>query len=250
MTAPLWVRELAETFWREAGVVVPFPRSLREAALRTSFELTIKELSSLSIDTVENHLAHQGIHWRCGAADRPLHACLFAFEGAGWIFLDRDDQQRERNWSLAHELAHFLRHYWQLRQRAVEALGKGILDALDGRRSFLPGERLRALLRSAPSGAHVHLMHRDAVAVPPDVAQAEREADRLAWELLAPADEVLAQLGDDGGFDEAVTLLEDVFGLPPVAAQEYANALFPEEEDSPIVLSLKKMLNARRDRAR
>ena len=70
MTAPLWVCELAGMFWREAGFIEGFPRSLREAVDLSSFELTIKDRPGLSIDGVENYLAHQGVCWRCGAADR------------------------------------------------------------------------------------------------------------------------------------------------------------------------------------
>jgi hypothetical protein len=146
-------------------------------------------------------------------------------------------------------LAHFLRHYLQRRQQAVDDLGRGILEVLDGHRPLRPAERLHAVLRGVPLGVHVHLMERGEAAVPPAVEVAEHEADQLAWELLAPADEVLARLGAGGDFDEAVTLLVEEFGLPREPAEDYADALFPEEEDSPVVLNLKTILNACRDRS-
>jgi hypothetical protein len=246
MTAPLWARELADTFWRQAGGSEPFPRTLKAAIARSSLELTIKEKPALGIDLVENYLAHQGIAWRCGEADRPLHACLVAVDGAGWIFLDAGDSPRERLYSLAHELGHYLRHYWQRRQRAIAQLGPGILDVLDGRRLPTSGERLGGLLRGVSARGYVHLMERGEMAVPLAVELAEREADTLAWELLAPADEVFTRLGEKGGFDEAMPLLEE-FGLPAEVAVEYAETLFPEEPDSPVVLRLKRRLS-RRDR--
>ncbi len=250
MTAPLWVRELAGVFWREAGFVEGFPRNLREAVDLSSFELTIKDRPGLSIDGVENYLRHQGVTWRCGAADRPLHACLVAVNGHGWIFLDAEDESCERAYSLAHELGHFLRHYWQRRRRAVEQLGPAVLEVLDGRRDLRPGERLHALLRGVPVGVHSHLMHRGEAAVAPAVEQAEEEADRLAWELLAPEKEVLALLGGAGDFERALALLGKEFGLPEAPARRYATELLGAEEDSPVVLSLKNLLKARREGAK
>jgi hypothetical protein len=249
MTAALWVGELVQAFWHEVGQPEPFPRTLRGSLAWVPFSVTIKEKAGLGIDLVENYLAHQGIRWRCGQTDRPLHACLVAYQGAAWISLDSQDQPCERTYSLAHELAHFLRHYRQPRQRAVAALGPGILDVFDGKRALRPSERLHALLRGMPTGVHVHLMERDEVAVSPAVEQAEWEADLLAWELLAPADEVRSRLGQRDGFEQAITLLVEEFDLPAGVAAQYADVLFPEQEDSPVVLSLKKVLGARRDRA-
>jgi hypothetical protein len=248
MTAPLWAQELAATFWREAGHVEPFPRELRAAVDRSSFDVTVKEKASLYIDVVENYLAHQGIPRRCGEADRPLHACLVAVEGVAWIFLDAGDEPRERNWSLAHEMAHFLRHYWQPRQRAIAALGPGIVEVLDGRRPARAAERLHGVLRGVTAHEFVHLMERGQGRLAPAIEQAEHEADCLAWEMLAPAAEVLRRLAARAGFDEAVPLLEQEFGLPPGAARAYADRLFPEERDSPVVQMVQRVLSERRGR--
>ena len=247
---PLWVGELADAFWREAGGPEPLPRTLRDSLAWLSFGVTVMERPSLGIDRVENYLAHQGIPWRCGQADRPLHACLVAYQGAAWIFLEALDEPHERTYSLAHELAHFLRHYWQPRQRARAALGPGILEVFDGQREPLPGERLHALLRGMQAGVHAHLMDRGEVVVPPEVERSEWEADLLAWELLAPAGAVRSRLAAGDGFEQAADLLVADFALPPSVAEEYADTLFPEEEDSPVVLNLKKMRDARRDEAR
>ena len=56
-----------------------------------------------------------------------------------------------------------------------------------------------ALLRNVPLGFHVHLMRRGPrrEVLTADVAVAEEEADRLAYELLAPAEAVLARAGGD-----------------------------------------------------
>src|SRR5205085_3975397 len=116
----------------------------------------------------------------CGGPDRPLRGCLLACDGAGFIFLDAADPPAERTFSLAHELAHFLRDYWRPRQRAFAALGGSVREVFDGGRAPRREERLHALLRGVSLGPHVHLMARDGGTPPPEVAAAESDADRLA----------------------------------------------------------------------
>jgi hypothetical protein len=249
MIPPLWAYELAAAFWRDTRGGETFPRRLREAIALSSLDLTVKELPGLTLHRAENWLAIQGSSWRCNEPDRPLHACLAAHLGGGFILVDEEDDESERLYSLAHELAHFLRHYWQPRRQAVRAVGADILDVLDGCRKPTAAERLHMLLRGGLARPYIHLMGRGAVMLP-EVEGAEGEADQLAWELLAPAAEVRGRLAEEDGFDEALAVVEEVFGLPPSPAEHYADALFPEEEESPVVLDLKKVLNARRDEAR
>jgi hypothetical protein len=169
------------------------------------------------------------------------------------VFVDADDPPGEQAASLAHEVAHFLRHHWQPRQRAVAALGEGILDVLDGRREARPAERLHALLRGVTTRTHTHLMERAGKALAPDVARAEREADLLACELLAPAALVLARLGVVADLDvcnhaeRVESVLREVFGLPGAMAAEYAERLCPPPAASGFVLRLRKVVPARPD---
>jgi hypothetical protein len=197
MSTPLWVTELAAAFWAGAGGPEPFPRTLREAIARSPFDLTVKELPGLTVRRAERYLAGLDVAWACGEPDRPLRACLAAKVGTGFVFLDPDDEPRERVFSLAHELAHFLRHYGQPRRLACRHLGDGAAEVLDGRRPATPAERLRALLANVPVGCHSHLMYRgtDRRVLSAEVARAEEEADRLAFELLAPAAVVLSRTG-------------------------------------------------------
>ena len=62
-------------------------------------------------------------------------------------------------------------------------------------------------------------MHRDKDYVRPEVQAAEEEADALAFELLAPEEEVAARLGRGVG---AEAVLREVFGLPGWAARAHA----------------------------
>jgi hypothetical protein len=250
VTAPLWVIDDAAAFWEEAGAPEPFPRTLRGPILRSGLDLTVKELANLTVRAVQRHLAGLVGGWPPVAADRPLRACLFAGAGAGYIFLDAGDPAEEQVFSLAHELAHFLRDYWLPRRRAVAALGQAVLEVLDARRAPRPEERLHALLRGVPVGCHVHLMARGPGELPPPIAAAERDADRLAWELLAPGPDVLAQLPPRAGAARAAVVLTEQFGLPPAVAAAYAETLFPPcPAPDPLTARLKKAWMARRTSA-
>ena len=250
MTAPLWVTELAADFWQMAGGPEPFPRALRGPLARAGFELTVRDTPGLSVGAVERYLADLGSAWTCGAPDRPLRACLAAVAGAGFIFIEEADPCEERAFSLGHELAHFLRDYWQPRRRAAAALGDAVLDVLDGRRPPRPEERLHGLLRGVPVGLHVHLMARDRPRPAPAVAAAEVAADRLACELLAPEAEVRARLPARASAGTAAHLLRADFGLPPAVAAAYAAALRPPPAPpDPLAARLKKARAARRTSA-
>jgi IrrE N-terminal-like domain len=240
VSAPLWVEELAAEFWDMAGGAGPFPRQLRRPLAR-AVPLGVEELPGLRVSAVLAWLRRNGIAGPMTAAlDRPLRACLAVRDEAGFIFLDADDDEAERHFSLAHELAHYLRDYLRPRRRATARLGQGVLAAFDGRRPPTPEERLAGLLRHAPVGVHTHLLERDpAGATSGAAAAAERDADRLACELLAPAAAVLAAA------DSAATAegqLREAFGLPAGVARGYAAELFPPPRTDPLVKKLRRAI--------
>jgi hypothetical protein len=221
VSVPLWVGELAEAFWDAAGRPGPFPRALR-AACERGFPLTVEVRPGLSLGAVRDWLCRRGGRWAwaslAGAAGRALRACLAAWRGGGVIFLEAGDDTAEQRFSLAHEVAHFLRDYLWPRREAERALGPGVLEVLDGRPPRRE-ERLGAVLRNVPLGFHAHLLARDPGG--PE-AEAERGADRLAYELLAPAEAVLgeASAGLEGR-------LRERYGLPAAQAARYARLLRP-----------------------
>src|SRR5262249_1903289 len=182
------------------------PRDLRGALCWSSFPLAVTAMPGLSVAGVLRDLDRQGRAWSGGQPERRLRGCLVAEGGAGLIYLDAGDGAAEQSFTLAHEVAHFLRHYWQPRRRAEEALGPGVLEVLDGLRAPGPRERLHALLRRVPLGCYVHLMDRGP-GRSREVDDAEGEADRLALELLAPVAEVRARLGAGAGAARAAALL-------------------------------------------
>ena len=157
-----------------------------------------------------------------------------ACAGQGFIFLDGADPGDEQRLSLAHEIAHYIRDYWIPRERALAALGDEIADVLDGLRPPSADERLAGVLRGVRVGVFTHLMERgtDGVVDKISVLAAEDAADRLALELLAPRNEVLARLDAAGtewkapaAFEKAAELLRNEFGLPLLAAERYSDVL-------------------------
>jgi hypothetical protein len=239
MSTPLWVGELAEQFWATAGEPPPFPRDLQRA-VALALPLAIVDLPRLRVAAIDTWLARNRSACRLGVGDRRLRACLVAHGGCGVVFLDGADPPAEHRFSLAHETAHFLVDYWQPRARAVARLGPPVLEVLDGRRAPAPTERIDAVLASVPLGAHVHLMDRtpDRHLASAREDAAERRADLLALEMLAPwaaVEAALAEALDAAGRDGAavrrvaVDLLITIFGLPVAVATSYAPRFVPPE---------------------
>ncbi len=228
MSVPLWVSELASAFWDDVGEEESFPRQLVLPA-QLALPLDVVGLPALSVRGVFDWLARRNIELTLADPDRPLRGCLVAARGNGIAFLDSDDSPAEQRFSLAHEVAHFLRDYLQPRRRAEARLGPDVRGVFDGERPARPEERLHALLGAVKLGFHTHLMARDATGAPDGAAAAsERDADRLAYELLAPEAVVLGRLGRTRDPRRAaVPLLCEEFGLPEAEARRYAELLFP-----------------------
>ncbi len=246
MKVPIWVHETAALFWDAAGVPEPFPRTFREPICRSPFELAVKELPGLSTTVAEKYLSRLGPGWVCGGTDRAVRACLAARDGAGLILLDAADAPAERTFSLAHELAHFLWHYWRRRQWAGSQLGYRAIEVFDGRRKPTPAERLRALLSNVPLGPHVHLMERGPrrEIVDDRVAIIEEEADRLAYELLAPADAVWTRskgvLESGNNPNALAAMLVEEFGMPVGRAEDYCLHLLPPSTPNPLIRRIRR----------
>jgi hypothetical protein len=226
----LWAAELAKSFWSHVDAEEPFPRRLR-GPIR-AMPLTVESIAGLTVTKVCQWLQRNGISQDGGPRDRPLRGCVTADGGHGIIFLDQTDPEDEQRFSLAHELAHFLRDYWRPRQLALERLGAQALDVLDGKRLPTPSERLGALLGGVPLGFHMHLMDRNAQRRPVDSESNDAEicADRLGCELLAPAEHVAAQamVRSEASSKSLVELLCRYYGLPKVEAGRYARQLMGE----------------------
>jgi len=242
VSVPLWAAELTRAFWEKAGQPEPFPRSLRRAIAR-AVRLSIVLLPRLSVRAALDWLQNCGLVCELPGEDRPLRACLVARSGHGVALVDGSDGEAEQRFSIAHELAHFLRDYWSLRRRILKRLGTEGLQVLDGERPPTSQERFHALLRDVPLGFHLHLMerNRDGKPVSSSIAQAEDDADRLAYELLAPADHVLGN-GKPKSRQELERNLREFYGLPSVQASRYAGLLLPQAKSDPLLLRLRSVI--------
>jgi len=222
---PVWVVELAGRFWAAAGEPPPFPRDL-ERAITDAVPLSVFDRPDLSTHAVSAYLRGLGVPVSADGSDRPLRAALSCWRGSGFVFLDAADPPDERRFSLAHELAHYLRDYDKLRRCVAKALGAGGLAVLDGRPATTD-VRVQAALRGLTLAPHVHLMSRDPSGRPRgDEREAEAHADRLAFELLAPA-ELLRTESDAAAVTERLVA---AFGLPRLAARQYASIVCPPDD--------------------
>jgi hypothetical protein len=223
VSVPVWCGELAAAFWTAAGRP-PVPRDL-ESAVTWRPDLDLHDLPGLSVGAVNGWFARRGVRLPLAEPDRRLRACVVAVAGRGYVFRDADDPADERRFSLAHEVGHFLRDYWHPRRTAVRRVGPGVAAVLDGERPPTADERLAAVFRNVAVRPFAHLLRRDDAGRPltPDEAEAEAAADRLAFELLAPAESLEAEP------DRAAVVRRLVaeFGLPPGPAGRYADILRP-----------------------
>ncbi len=242
MSVPLWAAELARAFWEKAREAEPFPRTLRRAIAR-SVRLSIVLLPRLSVRAAFDWLQNCGLVCELPGEDRPLRACLVARNGHGVALVDGSDGDAEQRFSIAHELAHFLRDYWSLRRRILKRLGPEGLQVLEGERPPTSQERFHALLRDVPLGFHLHLMERDRDGNPccSSIAQAEDDADRLAYELLAPAEHVLGN-GKRKSRQQLERTLREFYGLPGEQASRYAGLLLPQAKFDPLLLRLRSVM--------
>jgi len=224
VSLPVWCVKLTESFWAKAGPPPPFPRDLRHAV--GAVPLSVISLRGVSVAVVRQWFERLKIVVPLDEPDRPLRACLVAWRGEGFAFLDALDDPAERVFSLAHELGHFLRDYLQPRETVIERLGHEALEVLDGLRPATPSERFHAVLRTVSPGPFAPLLRRDDSGRPLTAAerQAEAAADRLAFELLAP----VAEVGETADRIALVERLVTVFGLPSEPAGRYAAILLPD----------------------
>jgi hypothetical protein len=220
----IWVVELAARFWAEVGAPPPFPRDLR-TVLPWLRRVHLLEVPHLTLASATDHFARYGIPCPKPTEDRPLAGCFGGHRGVGVILLDQMLELVELLFTLAHEVAHYLRDYDGPRRKVETRLGSRALEIFDGLRSATADERLAGVLRGLTIGCHTHFLDRDrrGRALTAAARESEEAADRLAFELLAP----FAAVNPDATPDRAAlaTRLTSDFGLPVAEAAKYAAIL-------------------------
>jgi hypothetical protein len=228
----------AEKFWGQAAITESFPRSL-ERAVAWALPLVVVKLPRLCLQELRDWLEQRHIPLNVSLPDRRLRACLIARGGRGFVFLDGSDPDDERRFSLAHELAHFILDYLEPREKVQVFLGEAACEILDGKRPPTAEERLRGVLHGEQLITYLHLMERTSAGMVErfQVLEAEDRADRLALELLAPKETVLARLNDQGvdwGSAAIQTLIREIltqaFGLPEAVAERYGQMLVMQQQ--------------------
>ena len=229
---PTWLQETAERFWWDAGGATEFPRNIERAAIY-ALSLGIVSLPRLWISDLMCWMEQRGLKCPFQGSDRPLSGCLLAYSGRGLVIINGQDSEDERRFTVAHEVAHFILDYLDVRRCVVDSLGALALEVMDGKRPATSEERANAVLTNAPMGVHTHSMNRTQGGdiFQGTVLKAEDDADLLALELLAPAKEVWTRLAakTESSFRElmecATQVLKGEFGLPDAIAKPYAYKL-------------------------
>jgi len=212
----LLTSDVAQHFWTQARLPEMYPRDI-EHAVALVLPVAIVKLPALTTSEVELWLARNDVVIQVGTQPVDLMGCLVANRGHGIMFVCGGDPPDEQRLTVAHEAAHFLRHYKIPRERVLQALGEAITPVLDGEREATPEERVAGVLSGVRVGAHVHLVPREGVRES-RVAIAEGEADDLGLELIAPREAVLAFLRtrhvEQLGLVEQQRALASTFGVP------------------------------------
>ncbi len=208
--------DVAQRFWAQARLPEIYPRDI-EHAVALVLPVAIVKLPTLTTREVELWLSRNYVVIQVDTQRVDLMGCLVANRGHGIMFVCGGDPPDEQRLTVAHEAAHFLKHYKIPRERVLQALGEAITPVLDGEREATPEERVAGVLSGVRVGAHVHLVPREGLRES-RVAIAEGEADDLGLELVAPRDAVLAFLRtrhvEQLGLAEQQRTLASTFGVP------------------------------------
>jgi hypothetical protein len=211
-------RDLARQFWAKARLPETYPRDI-EHAVALVIPVAIVKLPTLTTSEVLLWLARHHVVADMDTRRADLMGCLVANRGNGIAFVCGADTSDEQRLTIAHEAAHFIRHYLIPRELVIGAMGDAIMPVLDGDRAATTEERVAGVLAGVRVGAHVHLLSREQVDA--RVAGAEDDADDLGLEMLAPREVAIAFLGtrhvEQLGPVEQQRALSLRFGVPAPA---------------------------------
>lgn len=221
----LWLQEAVEA--SRLSPPTSFPRELARDASRALARITtMVVLKGLTSASVASWLTRMRIDHPVPSTPRPFRGCMVANKGHGMLFRDSNDSEDDQRFTLAHEVSHFVLDHMMPRARVLKKYGPSFMAVLDANRSPTRAEQLALALDQLPIGIQVKLMERDDTGViqSREVAQAEWRADRLAFELLAPASIAYPYLKSVDP-ERGPAQLAGRFGIPMKQARAYARML-------------------------
>lgn len=229
------IKELAEDFWKEAGLTPTYPLqpTLLEQAICLLLPVNIVRLNMLSVYKAAAWLAERSCTIQI-EQDCPLYGLLFIHRGQGFIFLNGTLSPSEQCYTLAHELGHYLLEFEHPRKKTITLLGNGMEEIFQGTRKPTVEEELTGIIKRTNVSPYVHLLEENHSTVEErfQVWAAEDRADAMAFELLAPFHAVDAELNirrESWSFNRIKEELPDIlarkFGLPASVTKQYATAI-------------------------
>jgi hypothetical protein len=229
------IQNTAWWFWEQVKIAPSYPCELERYFIRV-LPLAIQPLPELDIERVSAWVLKSGQSFSYRSKNRPLCGCLLPGRPISTIFVDTNDSLEEQRMTIAHELAHFLFDYYLPYEEALNVLGPSIQDVLDGKRQPTLTERLSGVLAQVRVHPAPHLMERPQRGVPVlPILDAEDRADRLALELLAPAELLAAKMHGSSspvGFRLRLPYLQQAlqaeYGLSHAIAAFYAEYLLQQ----------------------
>ncbi len=239
---------IAQKFWQGTGLGDTFPRDI-ETAIALRLPLVVVKLPRLTASSVRRWLEARRLCAHVPNDRRQLMGCLVAHGGYGVIFVCGADAPEEQRLTLAHETGHFLRDYLLPRQEVLAAFGSELVDVLDGRREPTPAERVNAVLSHVRLGPHIHLLPKEGEEeeCDPNVSAAERRADSLGLELVAPCQQIMAVILTYQAHErseELCDLLGKAFGLPSPVFHQFVSQSLTRRQIPSLVDDIRLALKA------
>ena len=223
-------RYWANWFWKRAGGGPDFPADISYAAM-CALEVYVEEVSDLTTVAAASRIEGVDIVIPDGVGERRIHGCLAVGRRGAAILVEKNDDDAQKRFTIAHECAHFILEVRTNQERAAIRLGNDFSSILHGLREATSIERIDARLHGVSSDPLVHFMDRTATGGYGcwRIHEAECLADDLAVEILAPRAELIARLSSLGpmGFSESLSaarrIAERRFGLTETTAEWYCN---------------------------
>lgn len=223
-----WLQEAVRDCGLPASTV--FPRDLAED-IPLALPITVVPLPKLTPRKgLEWLVSHECKFGKLVGTNGLKHGFTVAQSGVAVLFLNSTDPADEQRFTLAHEVAHFVLDHHQPRLRAEKAWGERILPVLNGDKEPSLSEQFFSVFERVPYSVQTNFMDRNGEGKPRtgQVMESEQRADRLAFELLAPRQELLPLL-NHGGREALEASLVSRFGLPEKEARTYARWLLSEQ---------------------